>query len=65
MTTPTTMQLFAYKHIQDNITLTSNIQRELSDTNRPKNLHAWFLYIKCGSIYLQVQESTTVSATWG
>lgn len=50
----TTMQLFAYKHIQGNLTLTSNIQKELSDTNRPKNLHALYEYIKCGSIYLHV-----------
>ena len=50
----TTMQLFAYKHIQGNITLTSNIQREHSDTNRQKNLHALYQYIKCGSIYLHV-----------
>lgn len=41
-------------HIQGNITLTSNIQKELSDTNRPKKLHASYEYIKCGSIYLHV-----------
>lgn len=54
MFSPTILHLFAYKHIQGHITLISNTQRELSDTNRPKNLHALCQYIKYGSIYLHV-----------
>lgn len=38
----TTMHLFAYKQIiQGHTTLISNIQRELSDNNRPKNLSVY------------------------
>jgi hypothetical protein len=50
----TTMHLFAYEHIQGHTTLISNIQRELSDTKRPKHLYALCQYIKFGSIYLHV-----------
>jgi len=65
MFSPTTMQLFDYKPIQGNITLISNIQRELFDTSRPKNLHALCQYIKCGSIYLHVKQATVLSTTRG